>query len=148
MTTGRAPVIVALLMMAGPALTGCGGSARGDAPAAEDPARVEPATDGGPALITLTPDGAERLQLRTAPVEAGPDGGLAIPYAAIVYAADGTAWTFVQVARHTFRRASLTVGSVAGNDAVLLAGPPAGTDVVTVGAAELLGAEVRIAEGG
>jgi hypothetical protein len=144
MTTGRTPVIAALVMAAGLALTGCQGAARGDAPAAEDPAVVEPAADGGPALITLTPDGAEKLQLQTTPVEAGTGGRLGIPYAAIVYAADGTAWTFVQVAEHTFQRAPLTVGSITGNDAVLIAGPAAGTEVVTVGAAELVGAEAQI----
>jgi hypothetical protein len=104
---------------------------------------VEAAPDGGPARITLTEDAAAKVQLQTTPVAAGP-AGLVIPYAAIVYAADGTAWTFVQVEPLTFQRAALSVSGITGDDALLAAGPPAGTEVVTIGAAELVGAEAEI----
>jgi hypothetical protein len=144
MTTGRSCVLRALLAAVGLGLTGCGTAAPGEPVAAPEPAVVRPADDGGTALISLTEDGARKLQLRTTPVAAGPAGGLVIPYAAVVYAADGTAWTFVQVSPGTFRRVSVTVSAIAGDDAVLTAGPPTGTEVVTVGPAELVGAEAQI----
>jgi hypothetical protein len=45
-----------------------------------------------------------------------------------------------------FVRSPITVVTIEGNRAVLSAGPAAGTQVVTVGAAELLGTEYEVGE--
>jgi hypothetical protein len=46
-----------------------------------------------------------------------------------------------------FVRHSISIDQINGNQAVLSAGPPSGTAVVTVGAAELFGTEVGIGGG-
>jgi len=67
-----------------------------------------------------------------------------IPYSAVVYDHDGSTWTYVNTAARTYERKPITVAGIDGDIAQLSAGPPAGTEVVTVGAAELLGTEYNI----
>jgi hypothetical protein len=80
--------------------------------------------------------------VRQAP--AGTGAREVIPYSAVVYDTDGSTWTYVNTAPRTYVRAPITVAAISGNIALLSAGPPAGTAVVTVGAAELLGTEYNI----
>jgi hypothetical protein len=79
-----------------------------------------------------------------------------VPVAALVYEPDGTVWVYtaqVNVPANapggavTFIREAVTILRIDGDVAVLQSGPPVGTSVVTVGAAELLGTE-RGVEGG
>jgi hypothetical protein len=72
---------------------------------------------------------------------------LVLPYAAVIYDADGDTWTFVELESGVYRRAPITVASVDGDDVRLSAGPAPGTDVVTVAAAELVGVEAGISGG-
>jgi hypothetical protein len=65
-----------------------------------------------------------------------------VPYAAVYYDAKGTAWVYVNPKPLTFERRRVAVDRVVGDVAVLSEGPPAGTPVVTVGAALLYGAEI------
>jgi multidrug efflux system membrane fusion protein len=67
-----------------------------------------------------------------------------VPYAAVLYDLKGLAWTYTQVAPLAFVRVQLTVDFMDGNLAVLSDGPPAGTLVVTAGATELFGTEVKV----
>jgi hypothetical protein len=50
----------------------------------------------------------------------------------------------VNTAARTYERKPITVTDIDGAVALLSVGPPAGTPVVTVGAAELLGTEYNI----
>jgi len=65
-----------------------------------------------------------------------------VPYGAVYYDANGTAWVYVNPKPLVFERKPIVVESVVGDLAVLSDGPPVGTKVVTVGAALLYGAEV------
>jgi hypothetical protein len=67
-----------------------------------------------------------------------------IPYSAVVYDTDGSTWTYVNTAARTYVREPVTVTAIQDQVALLSAGPPVGTAVVTVGAAELLGTEYNI----
>jgi hypothetical protein len=69
---------------------------------------------------------------------------LTIPYSAVIYGVEGGVWTYTSAGPLTFVRAPITVAEVQGNVAVLSNGPPAGTEVVTVGGEELLGTEFAI----
>ena len=123
------------------ALAGCGAaSAEGELP---EVAAVEIPDDGGPGIVTLAAAAQERLGIETTPVEEGPDG-LVVPYAALVYATDGSSWVFVQLEDGTYQRAEVQVRKKDGQDLLLASGPDAGTPVVTVGAAELVGVETGI----
>ncbi len=108
----------------------------------EDPATLSPAPDGESELmqVTFTEKAIERIGIETAPVVSAPDG-LVVPYGAILYDPDGSTWVFTEVKERTFHRVPVTVADIRGSEAVLTAGPLAGTPVVSVGASELFGAE-------
>jgi len=96
--------------------------------------------------LTLSEKAAQRLGVETAEVSTA-GSGMSIPYAAIVYDAQGKTWTYVTEQPLVYKRAEITVDDIAGDTARLSAGPPAGTQVVTTGAAELYGAEIGVGGG-
>ena len=111
-----------------------------DAPA-EEPATVEAAPGSEVSKVTLTQDAVDRLGIKTEPV------GATIPLSAVFYDKDGKTWTFTNPEPRSYIREPVTIASVSGQEATLQSGPAPGTAVVTVGGAELLGAEYGV-EGG
>lgn len=139
---------VSLLVVLALALPGCK-----DAPAEEegasDLATVEPIEGSDVSQVTLSEEAAARLDIETATVAgAGPMGGKAttIPYAAVLYDPAGDTWTYTNPEPLVFVRAPIDVIRIDGEQALLSSGPPSGTDVVIVGAAELLGTEYEVGE--
>jgi hypothetical protein len=65
-----------------------------------------------------------------------------VPYGAVLYDGKGVAWVYANPKPLTFERQRIAVERIVGDLAVLAGGPPAGTPVVTVGAALLYGTEV------
>lgn len=121
--------------------------ATGDAAAGEsEPAVVEPLGGTGRSSVTLSASAAERLGVRTEPVEVAADRGRrkVVPYSALLYDEHGRTWVYTSTKRLTYLRAPVTVAAVRGDVAVLSAGPRAGTPVATVGAAELYGTELGV----
>jgi hypothetical protein len=134
-----------LLIVAVLPLTACQGSEEDAAASGEEPATVE-ALEGTDDLhrITLTARAAERLDVQTVTVRAEGEGArqrTVIPYSAVLYEPDGDTWTYTSPESLTFVRAPIVVETIDGDRAVLSEGPPVGTEVVTVGVAELFGAE-------
>lgn len=77
--------------------------------------------------------------------EAYPEQELTVaPYSALIYDKHGGTWVYVAEAPDTFLRHKVEVEFIDGDGVYLLEGPPAGTKVVTVGAAELLGTEYKV----
>jgi RND family efflux transporter MFP subunit len=66
---------------------------------------------------------------------------LAVPWSAVIHDIHGGAWVYVQTAERTYARRRVQVRYVVDDWAVLAEGPPAGTPIVTEGAAELFGTE-------
>ena len=139
---------VSLLVVLALALPGCK-----DAPAEEegasDLATVEPIEGSDVSQVTLSEEAAARLDIETATVAgAGPMGGKAttIPYAAVLHDPAGDTWTYTNPEPLVFVRAPIDVIRIDGEQALLSSGPPSGTDVVIVGAAELLGTEYEVGE--
>ena len=66
-----------------------------------------------------------------------------VPYAAVLYDAQGNTWVYTSPAPRTYVRHRISVDYIEGYLAVLSDGPPANTEVVTVGASLLLGTETR-----
>jgi len=128
-------------------ISACANSQAFDSEAASDegPSKVEPVKGSDFAKVTLTAAAARRLGIRTAAVRAA-GARTTIPYAAVLYDADGSAFTYTTTSRLTYRRAPITVRRITGDEALLTAGPRTGTSVVTVGAAELLGTEYGVEE--
>jgi hypothetical protein len=86
--------------------------------------------------------------VRVAPAtKAAGAGGVAqtvIPMAAVLYDEKGATWAYTKLADRTYVRQPVAVARIDGDFGVLTSGPAAGTAVVTLGAAELLGAELGI----
>ena len=94
--------------------------------------------------VTLTAEGARRLGLKTAEVE--PRGAhTTVPYAALIYDAEGDTYVYASSTPLSFLRREVEVQRIDGNRALLSEAPRAGTTVVTIGAAEVYGAELEIA---
>jgi hypothetical protein len=97
--------------------------------------------------VTLSPDAAKRIGVQTAAVGAMQVAGqprLTVPYGAVLYDESGRTWAYVTTDHLNFVRKDITVESIAAQTVILSAGPPAGTEVVTVGATELYGTETEI----
>ena len=64
-----------------------------------------------------------------------------MPYAALLYDANGKTWVYSNPAPRVYQRQAVTVSKVEAGVVTASAGPAVGTRIVTVGAAELYGAE-------
>lgn len=71
----------------------------------------------------------------------GNDRRVSIPTSAIVRDIYGGEWAYAQTAPHTYERRRIEVAAVDAGEALLGRGLPLGTEIVTVGAAELFSAE-------
>jgi hypothetical protein len=106
------------------------------------------ADEDQPARLTVSERAEQRLGLRTEPVRplTGPANGATevIAYSAVIYDADGKSWTYSAPSPRTYIRVPIVISSIAGQTVQLKSGPPVGTQVVVVGAPELVGAEAGI----
>jgi uncharacterized protein YceK len=146
--TGRSVRAVAVLAIAAAVLMAGCGAVSGAADPTEPPVTVAERADGTKEL-TLSQRAAERLAVETAVVTATSDGAasLSVPYAAVFWDAAGEAWVYAVGAPLTYARAAVHVARIDGDVAFLTDGPPAGTEVVTVGVAELHGVEAGVGGG-
>jgi hypothetical protein len=119
------------------ALTSC----RNDSVAEKyHPAKLDSTEVKGIMRVTLDAKAAERIGLQTASItEEG--GSKVIPYGALMYDTKGATWTFTSVGPLAFVRQAVVVDNIEGDKVMLSDGPAVGTVIVTVGAAELMGAE-------
>lgn len=119
------------------------GAFEGEADQSE-PAYVEPIEGSSLSRIVLSEQAAKRIAVATAPVTDDASSGATrkvIPYAAVIYSPDGKTWAYTSPEPRVFVREAIGVDRIEGDKAILTEGPAVGTEVVTVGAAELLGAE-------
>ncbi|HEY2706251.1 MAG TPA: hypothetical protein VGL20_21425 [Candidatus Dormibacteraeota bacterium] len=148
--------IGALIAVAG--VSGCGGARATEAPASgAAQVRLEPVPGTDRDVVVLTAAAALRLGVRTEAVlpaitaaggdTAAPADQSLVPLAAILYDRNGAAWMYTLTRPLAFARVPVTVVRVEGLGAVVQSGPAVGTQVVTVGGAELLGAEHGVASG-
>jgi hypothetical protein len=135
------------LLIAIPQLSACTQTSA-EATGGAEPAKVE-RVEGSEDVnrVTLTPKAVERLGIRTTPIGEATVAGKkrkVIPYGAVLYDAEGKTSVYVSPAPNTYVRQPITVDFIEGDRAVLVAGPPAGTAIVTVGASELYGTETGV----
>jgi len=123
-------------------------------PKKNGPAKVEPLSEGI-SRITLTPKAVERLDIQTAKITEdsvsfkGKNGGRTetrriVPYSAVLYDPTGVAWAYTNPKPLVYVRKKLTIDFIDGDNAILIDGPPSGTEVVVIGATELYGEETGI----
>ena len=141
-------MIVALLL-ACLLLSACG-QAPAETTTEENPAvTVESLTGAEPTREVLTEDAVKRLDLQTAEAhDADVNGakGTVIPYASIIYDTEGATWVYLNPEPLTFVRHPIAVDNIKGDQAFLADALPSGSAVVTVGVAELYGAESEFEE--
>jgi hypothetical protein len=136
-------LLVIVLAVTGLLLAACAPAA---APEEETkPVSLEPVTGTDLNRITLTEEAAKRLDVQTAEVHET-DGKMVVPYASILYEANGNTWIYVNVAPLVYVREAIVIDSINGDEAILSKGPDSGSTVVTVGAAELYGSESEFEE--
>lgn len=111
------------------------------------PANIEPIAGTELNRVILSEQAAKRTDVQTALVaEQQIDGvkRLTVPFAAVLYDVHGGAWVYANPEPLTFVRAPIVIERIVGDTVVLSKGPDVGARVVTVGAAELSGAEKNI----
>ena len=109
-----------------------------------EPAALESTGPDKPARITLTDEAVDRVALQTTEVKTlGND--LTVDHAALVFDKAGKPWVFTVVGPRTYVRAAIGIKETQDGVVIMSSGPPVGTQVVTVGAIELWGAELGIA---
>jgi hypothetical protein len=141
--TWAAPALLVICM------SGCNvADASHEVPPPDENVQVETTDESHPAKITISERAEQRLGIRTVAVRAIPDAqgkpALVVPYSAVVYDADGMSWAFSAPEQRTYIRVSIGISSIKGDVVQLRSGPPVGTQVVVVGAPELVGAEAGI----
>jgi hypothetical protein len=146
MTRGRKVMIAGGLMVAlALALAGCTKPGTEESEGSKA-AAVEPIGGSDVARITLSPEAEKKVGIRTGTVQAFGNDLEVIPFAALFYDPNGKAWVYTSPQPRVFVRAPVTVEDIRGGKVLLSSGPPPGTAVVTVGAAELLGTEYEVGE--
>ena len=91
--------------------------------------------------VILTEKAAERIDVQTVPVS-----GMVVPYAAVIYDTEGNTWIYTNPAPLTFVRASVVIDHIEGDQAFLSQGLETDAPIVTVGVAEIYGAETGVSK--
>jgi hypothetical protein len=91
--------------------------------------------------VILTEKAAERLGVETVSVNA-----LVVPYSAVIYDTEGRAWVYTNPEPLTFIRAQIAIDYIEGDQVFLAQELQTGAPVVTVGVAELYGAETGVSK--
>lgn len=134
--------LVGVVVVGGLALAGCAQTSATEE-SGDKSAKIVEVEGSDVKRVVLTNRAVERLDIQTAPV-AEEAGAQVVPYAAVVYDPSGNTWVFTSPEPLTYARSPITITRIAGDKAFLAAGPATGTPVVTVGTAELYGAENEI----
>jgi hypothetical protein len=123
-------------------LSACAGSPS-DEPVLEEPATVEHPEGSDVAHVTLTKEAVERVQIQTTPVDVMGQRTV-VPSAAVLVDPEGVFWVYTNPEPLLFIRHEIEIDHEEAGIAFLVEGPPVDTRVVTVGVAELYGAEFEI----
>ena len=113
------------------------------------PVHLEPIAGTDLNNVILTAQAAKRLDIQTVIVQEENINGvrrIVIPYAAVLYEANGNTWVYVNIKPLTFVRQAITIDYIDGDHAILSKGLAADAIVVTTGAAELFGSESEFEE--
>jgi multidrug efflux pump subunit AcrA (membrane-fusion protein) len=93
--------------------------------------------------VTFTEEGARRVDLQTAAVRRSGKRKV-VPYAALIYDPEGKTYVYTSPKPLEYLREEVKVDRIEGDRVLVSRGPPAGTEVVTVGAAEVYGTELEV----
>lgn len=117
---------------------GCSGTTKAD-----PPAKVEKIDGSKLSRITLTGRAVQRLDIQTTDIREQ-QGQRVMPYSALIYDPDGGTWAYTNPQPLVYLCEAVDIDRIDADLVVLTDGPSTGTAVVTVGAAELFGAELGL----
>ena len=125
------------------ALTGCA-EVESESPTGYQPSSLQPVDESEDLQrVTFTQEGAQRVGLQTAKVEA--DGGrMVVPYASLLYDPEGMTFVYTSAKPLEYLREEVKVDRIVGNRVHLKDGPAAGTEIVTTGVVQVYGTELEI----
>ncbi len=141
---GNRWMLVALIAVGGLQLSACRETAADAAAEVEHAATVEAVKGTNLHRVILDAKAGERLGIETASVQDARGQTMVVPYSAVLYDPQGRTWVYTNAEPMTFVRHRIHVEFIKGNMAVLSDGPASGTEIVTVGAAELYGTEFGV----
>jgi hypothetical protein len=135
----RAPLFLWIIIVAMLVLAAC-------SPESTNTEQISPSTikniDGSDLKqVILTEKAAERLGVDTVPVDR-----LVIPYSAVIYDTEGNAWVYTNPEPLTFVRAPIIIDRIEGDQAFLSEPLEMDAPIVTVGVAEIYGAETGVSK--
>jgi hypothetical protein len=137
-----------LLITAGVSLSACSevpsSSYSSQTASHHEAAELEPIEGTDFKRVIFSAEGAKRVGLQTAQVR-GDGQRKVIPYAAVIYDPEGNTYTYTSPEPLVYVREKVKVDHVDGDRVVLSDGPSVGTEIVTVGAAEVYGTEFEVA---
>jgi FlaG/FlaF family flagellin (archaellin) len=138
------PEIAVTVTLAALLLSSCGGTVEANPHVVEHaPATIETIEGSDLVRVRLTDKAAERLDIQTTTVQSTGQGSV-VPSTAVLVDTDGVWWVYTVAEPLVFVRHEIAVVTEDEGLAYLSSGPPVGTEVVTVGVAELSGAEAEI----
>ena len=131
--------LLMLMMVAALQLVACGPKSA----TAEkiNPSMIEEIEGSDLKRVILTQKATERIHMQTVPVS-----GLVVPYSAVIYDTEGNTWIYTNPAPLTFVRASIVIDHIEGDQAFLSQGLESAAPIVTVGVAEIYGAETGVSK--
>jgi hypothetical protein len=91
--------------------------------------------------VILTEKAAERIGVQIVPV-----GGLVVPYSAVIYDNEGNTWIYTNPEPLTFVRAPIVIDRIEGDQAFLSEALETDAPILTVGVAEIYGAETGVSK--
>jgi hypothetical protein len=123
-------------------LPACGGSVSDEYEIEEQPYTLETIEGQDVLRVILEESAVERLGIETTPVTKR-GSTLVVPYDAVFIDAHGDFWVYTNPEPMQYVRAPIEVVRESSERAFLAVGPPAGTEVVTIGVPELYGTETE-----
>ena len=129
-------------------LSACGEASTGydyETASHHEPAKLEPIKGTDVQRVIFDAEAAERVGLQTAPIRQERRKEI-MPYAALIYDAEGDTYAYTAPRPLTYVRQQIDIDHFDGDSVELSDGPPAGTEVVTVGVDEVYGSEFEVEE--
>jgi hypothetical protein len=109
-----------------------------------EPSKLEPVKgEDDLQRVTFTEEGARRVDLQTAPIRRSARHTV-VPYASLIYDPEGKTFVYTSPKPLEYLREQVEVDRIEGDRVLVSDGPPVGTRVVTVGAAEVYGTELEV----
>ena len=131
--------LIIVLVIVGLSLSACG--AKSTPPTKIEPAKLEVIEGSDLKQVILTEKAAERIGLETVPAQE-----MTVPYAAVIYDIEGNTWIYTNPAPLTFVRAPIEIDYIEGDQAFLATALETDAPIVTVGVAEIYGAETGVSK--